>query len=247
MKKSHWVIALVLLVLILDQVLKIWVKTTFCLQEERLLLGASWARLNFIENPGMAFGLEIGGEFGKLMLSLFRLFAIGFLIYYLSRLIKRNVSFGLLSSFGLILAGAIGNMIDSAFYGLMFSASDYHCANGPAKFVAFGQGYAGFLHGKVVDMLFFPLLRDSHSNVIFFQPIFNIADSAITIGVVSILLFHRNYFNAHEETKPSTSEISSPTEGVSTELTANTDSVSENGVEDLTVENLDSQEGENKV
>jgi signal peptidase II len=102
-------------------------------------------------------------------------------------------------------------MIDSAFYGLIFTNSDYHCATGPAKLVAMGQGYSSFLHGKVVDMLFFPLWRDTTGNVVFFQPVFNIADSAITVGVISILLFHRQYFSGNDEQTPSLSENSAVT------------------------------------
>jgi signal peptidase II len=199
LKKSYLAIFIVLLVLILDQALKIWVKTSFCYGEERALLGLSWAKLNFVENPGMAFGWKFGGEYGKLALSLFRLVAIGFLGYYIIKLIKKDVSTGLVLSFSLILAGAIGNIIDSAFYGLIFTESSFHCVNGPAKMFAAEGGYAGFLHGKVVDMLFFPLLKNANGEVFFFQPVFNIADSAITTGVISILLFQRNYFSSNDE------------------------------------------------
>ncbi len=197
MKKSYLAIALIVLILIIDQSLKIWVKTSFCYGEDRSLFGAAeWARLNFVENPGMAFGWKFGGEFGKLALSIFRLVAISFLIYYVYRLIKRNVNMGLIVSFSLILAGAIGNMIDSAFYGMIFSNSDFHCSGGPAKLFPEGGGYETFLHGRVVDMLFFPLVRNANHEVLFFQPVFNIADSAITIGVLSILLFQRAYFTS---------------------------------------------------
>jgi signal peptidase II len=199
LKKSYLALFIVLFVLILDQALKIWVKTSFCYGEERALLGLSWAKLNFVENPGMAFGWKFGGEYGKLALSLFRLVAIGFLGYYIIKLIKKDVSTGLVVSFSLILAGAIGNIIDSAFYGLIFTESSFHCVNGPAKMFAAEGGYAGFLHGKVVDMLFFPLLKNANGEVFFFQPVFNIADSAITTGVISILLFQRNYFSSNDE------------------------------------------------
>ena len=199
LKKSHLAILIIFFVLAIDQALKIWVKTSFCYGEERALLGLSWARLNFVENPGMAFGWKFGGEYGKLALSLFRIVAIGFLIYYVGQLIKRGVSNGLIASFSLILAGAIGNIIDSAFYGLIFSESDYHCSGGPAKLFPATGGYESFLHGRVVDMLFFPLWRDEIGNAVFFQPVFNIADSAITLGVISILLFQRHYFSGHDE------------------------------------------------
>jgi signal peptidase II len=198
-KKSFVVILILFVVLALDQALKIWVKTHFCYGEERLLFGLQWARLNFVENPGMAFGWKFGGEYGKLALSLFRIAAIGFLIFYITRLVKTSVGYGVLASFALILAGAIGNIIDSAFYGMIFSESDYHCLNGAAKMFPAEGGYGKFLHGKVVDMLFFPLWHNQTGEVMFFQPVFNIADSSITVGVLNILLFQRRYFNGSEE------------------------------------------------
>ena len=182
--------------LVIDQALKIWIKTSFSYGEERAILGLSWAKLHFVENPGMAFGWKFGGEYGKLALSIFRLVAIGFLIYYISRLVKRNASYGMIVSFSLILAGAVGNIIDSAFYGFIFSESDHYFSSIPAQFVGFGNGHENFLQGKVVDMLFFPFWRDSEGNALFFQHVFNIADSAITIGVVSLLLFQRKSFNS---------------------------------------------------
>jgi signal peptidase II len=198
-KKSLVVVLILFTVLALDQALKIWVKTHFCYGEERPILGLAWARLNFVENPGMAFGWKFGGEYGKLALSLFRIAAIGFLMYYIARLVKSNVGYGILVSFALILAGAIGNIIDSAFYGMIFSESDYHCANGAAQLFPEGGGYGKFLHGKVVDMLFFPLWHNELGEVMFFQPVFNIADSSITVGVLSILLFQRKYFNGEQD------------------------------------------------
>jgi signal peptidase II len=213
-KKSLVVVLILFIVLAIDQALKIWVKTHFCYGEERAIIGLSWARLNFVENPGMAFGWKFGGEYGKLALSLFRIAAIGFLIYYIARLVKSSVGYGILISFSFILAGAIGNIIDSAFYGMIFSESDYHCSNGAAQLFPEGGGYGKFLHGKVVDMLFFPLWHNELGEVMFFQPVFNIADSSITIGVLSILLFQRQYFNgsndvtiAEENTAQNTSEL----------------------------------------
>ena len=200
MKNSFKITLIVFIVLILDQTLKFYVKTNFCLGEERLILGAPWARLNFAENAGMAFSLEFGGAFGKLFLSVFRLFAIAALIYVAST-IKYRVAFGLLLGYSLVLAGAIGNIIDSVFYGLIFSDSDYHCIVGPAKFLS-ANGYAPILQGRVVDMLYFPMFQVSKSipfvgGSIFFQAIFNLADASIFCGVVIIFAFYRlsNIFN----------------------------------------------------
>ena len=225
MKKGIIVTFFVLLVLVADQTLKIWVKTSLPYAVPQNIMGLSWATLNFVENPGMAFGLEFGGEYGKLALSLFRLVAIGFLIYYLRILIRRGESLGLVISFGAILAGAIGNMIDCAFYGMIFSASGYH--HDLARLFPIEGGYGTFLHGKVVDMLHFPLVKNSEGEVLFFSPVFNLADAAISCGVASILLFHRAYFNAADEPVQKTPET---TEN-SIENAENTESIIENTVD----------------
>lgn len=172
------------------------------------LLGLNWARIHFVENNGMAFGISLGGEYGKLALSLFRIVAVVALAYYIRLLIKAGVATGILVSFALILAGAVGNILDSAFYGLIFSES-YH--GQVAMIFPEGGGYAGFLHGKVVDMLHFPLFTGiypewvpflGNSTYTFFSPVFNLADSSITIGVLYILIFQRKFFKttAKEET-----------------------------------------------
>ena len=240
MKKSFVVVLILFVVLAIDQTLKIWVKTHFCYGEERLIGGLSWARLNFVENPGMAFGWEFGGGYGKLALSLFRIAAIGFLIYYIVRLVKSSVGYGVLVSFALILAGAVGNIIDSAFYGMIFSESDYHCLNGAAKLFPAEGGYGTFLHGKVVDMLFFPLWVDETGKVLFFQPVFNIADSSITIGVLNILFFQRRYFSGSEDAPtPAMTDkvVSEPTEVIENEETTleNVENVknTEGGTDDM--------------
>lgn len=177
--------------------------------EEIHLFGLSWAIIHFVENPGMAFGIELGGSYGKLALSLFRIFAVVFLIYYLRQLIRSDVSYGLLISFALILAGALGNIIDSAFYGLIFSESPYH--GGVATLFPPEGGYAGFLHGRVVDMLYFPIIRGAFPDwfpfwggepFLFFKPIFNIADLSISLGVLNILLFQHSFFTSSTEEKP---------------------------------------------
>ncbi len=204
MTKSTKVILLVLFVLILDQSLKIWVKLSFPLRYEQLLFGLEWARLRFEENPGMAFGWQLPEPYGKLLLSLFRIFAVSLLIYFIRQLIQAKAKTGLLLSFALILAGALGNIIDSAFYGMIFSGS-FH---GVATLFPESGGYASFLHGQVVDMLYFPMFEGYFPEWFpfwggeyfrFFRPVFNIADAAITIGVLSIILFHRSFFNESEE------------------------------------------------
>ncbi len=167
---------------------------------EEIHVMGDWFILHFTENPGMAFGYELGFSWGKLALSVFRILAIGALIYYLVALIRKQSPAGLIISISLILAGAIGNMIDSAFYGMIFNESMYHQK---AIMLPPEGGYAGFLHGHVVDMLYFPLFSFNWpqwipwlggSNFQFFQPVFNIADSAITVGVASILIFQKRFF-----------------------------------------------------
>lgn len=208
--------------LIIDQSLKIWVKTNMYIGEDSFIdwnWTPMWARIHFIENPGMAFGIEIWGENGKLILSLFRIVAIGLLIYFIRTLLKSKASLGLLISFSLILAGAIGNILDSAFYGLIFSAS-YH--GSIAQFLPEGGGYAGFLHGKVVDMFYFPMYEGffpdwvplvGGQDFLFFRPIFNVADVAISVGVISILLFQRSFFSSEANLKKveNSSEIAQDT------------------------------------
>lgn len=189
------------MVLIFDQWLKIWVKTNMEYGEEFKILGIDWALIHFVENNGMAFGLSLGGEYGKLVLSIFRIIAVGFLVYYLNFLINSGAKKGILISFSLILAGAIGNIIDSAFYGLIFSESTYH--GGLAEIFPEAGGYATFLHGKVVDMFYFPVINGflpdwlpvwGGKHIMFFRPVFNIADASITLGVINMLLFNRTFF-----------------------------------------------------
>lgn len=202
MKKAFITIFLVLL---FDQLFKIWIKTTLVLGEEIPVLG-EWFLLHFTENKGMAFGMELSGEWGKLLLSIFRIIAIGVIGWYLLRIIRRQEKTGLIISISLIFAGAVGNIIDSAFYGMIFSESFPNVAS---VFPA-GGGYSSFLHGKVVDMLYFPLISGTYPNWLpfvggdtfsFFRPVFNIADSAITVGVFILLIFQRKFFpkeNAEE-------------------------------------------------
>lgn len=195
LKKSIFVI---LLVLILDQTLKIWIKTSFYLGEDLPVLG-NWFNLHFTENNGMAFGYELGFSFGKLFLSLFRIVAIGGIAWYLWRCIRRLENTGLIISLSLIIAGALGNIIDSAFYGLLFSESTFYQK---AVFLPADGGYASFLHGRVVDMLYFPLFEFQWpawipyfggDDFLFFSPIFNLADSAISLGVILLLIFQKPF------------------------------------------------------
>jgi len=195
-------LAIIFLVLILDQVLKVWIKLNLSIGEEIPMLG-NWFYLYFTENNGMAFGMQFGGEWGKLALSIFRILAVTAIGFYLYLLTRQKKSFGLIFSISLIFAGALGNIIDSAFYGLLFTQSSYHTVAG---FAGGGEGYASFLHGKVVDMFYFPVINvlqadmpgwvpdiifGSDGRFVFFRPIFNIADSAITVGVFWLILFQR--------------------------------------------------------
>jgi signal peptidase II len=196
----------VFFVLLFDQILKIWVKTNMYLNESIPAAG-DWFYIHFIENPGMAFGLEFGGSMGKLLLSLFRIFAVLGLGWYITKLAKEKATKGIIISFSLIMAGALGNIIDSAFYGILFSESYQHIPS-VAKFLPTEGGYAGFLHGYVVDMLYFPILNGTFpdwipfwggENFQFFRPVFNIADASITSGVILIILNQKSFFNEKDQ------------------------------------------------
>jgi signal peptidase II len=191
-------------VLVLDQALKFWIKTHMNFNQEFIIF-PNWFRIHFTENPGMAYGLELGGEWGKVLLTLFRLAAVIIGFKYMRTLVKQQHHTGLLFCGALILAGAAGNLIDSMFYGLIFSETNYIDV---ATFLPKGGGYAGFLHGKVVDMLYFPVYNGYLPNwvpfkggqhFIFFNPIFNIADAAISVGVITILVFQKRFFQKHNQ------------------------------------------------
>lgn len=192
--RSQLVILIILLVLIADQSLKLWIKSTMMIGDEHHIIG-NWFILHFTENNGMAFGLEFFGKAGKYILSIFRIVAVIFIGIYINRIIKKEVKTGFIIAITLIMAGAIGNILDSAFYGLIFDHSYYQVSQ---WFSA--DHYAGFLQGRVVDMLYFPVINghwpswspiNPTEEFIFFRPVFNIADSSITTGMFIILIFHR--------------------------------------------------------
>jgi signal peptidase II len=195
-------ILLIVLILVSDQILKIWIKTTMVIGQEIHIFG-NWGLLHFIENNGMAFGMEMGGQTGKIILSLFRVVAITAIGWFLSNLLKKNAHTGLILAVSAILAGAVGNMIDSAFYGMIFSESYIQ----PAVLFPPEGGYSSFMLGRVVDMFYFPLINTTWpdwspfrpgESLVFFRPVFNIADSAITCGVFAILIFQKRMFREIE-------------------------------------------------
>lgn len=205
-------ILLVIVLLALDQWLKIWVKTHMTIGEAIPIFG-NWFYIQFLENLGAAFGMELGGDYGKLILSIFRLIAFGALAWFIRHLIlrdrkaraegvpERRVNTGVIVGFTLILAGAVGNMIDSFFYGLIFSESTM---TEIAELVPWGEGYGTFMHGAVVDMLHFPIIQIEQmpdwvpiwggEEFTFFSPIFNLADSYVTCGVLYLAIFQYKFF-----------------------------------------------------
>jgi len=196
-------ILIILLILVLDQTLKILVKTHMTLYQQIPFLG-NWGTLHFVENNGMAFGLSLPGELGKILLTSFRIVAVVAIGVYLKRLISLKAHSGLIIALSMVMAGALGNIIDSVFYGLIFSASSPLEA---ATLFPEGGGYASLLHGKVVDMFYFPIIKGNYpewfrggSSFIFFRPVFNIADSSISVAVV-IILFNQKRFFRHIESK----------------------------------------------
>lgn len=191
--KAWMAVAIVVAILLIDQIIKIEVKTNMTLGETKRV--TDWFYIEFIENNGMAYGVKF---INKLVLSLFRLFAIGFIGFYLAKIIKKDVApLGYIVLIAMVLAGAAGNLIDCLFYGLIFDASTPFTVS---QFVPFGEGYSTFLHGKVVDMFYFPIIQTTWpewvpyfggSEYVFFSPVFNFADACISVGVVALLLFYR--------------------------------------------------------
>ncbi len=214
MKGKH-IAFIIALVVIADQALKLYIKTHYTLNESHHVMG-NWFQLYFVENPGMAYGWKFGGNWGKLALTVFRLAAVVFGTWYLGSIIKQKYHRGFIVCAALIYAGALGNLIDSAFYGLIFDkgmtvdpmSKDYVGYGGLA--VLAKQGYASFLHGNVVDMLYFPVFKGHFPKWLpiwggedfeFFRPIFNLADAAISTGVITILVFQKRFFKQrnHDE------------------------------------------------
>ena len=199
-------ILIILLILVADQTLKILVKTHMTLYQQIPIFG-NWGILHFVENNGMAFGMALPGSLGKILLTCFRILAVVGIGYYMRHLIRRKAHTGLIITLAMVMAGAIGNILDSVFYGVIFSSSS------PAQLATMfpeGGGYAPLMQGKVVDMFYFPIIKGNYpswfrggSSFIFFRHVFNIADSSITIAVVIILLKQKSFFK-HVEEKPET-------------------------------------------
>jgi signal peptidase II len=215
LKKYKIPLVTVLGVLFIDQFIKIYIKLNYPLGEVARVAG-DWFILHFTENPGMAFGLEFGGDYGKLILSVFRVLASIAGIWYVGSLVRKGEHPGFILSVSLILAGAIGNILDSAFYGVLFSESDEF---NTSQFLPAEGGYAGFLHGRVVDMFYFPIVNGTFPDWVpfwggedfqFFRPIFNFADFAISFGVGLILVFQKKFIKQEENhviETPTVSEV----------------------------------------
>ena len=212
---------LILLILIADQVLKVWIKTNLTLGEEIELIG-SWCKIHFIENKGMAFGMSFGGDVGKIILTTVRILASAAIFWYILNLVKRKEKKIVIYGFSLIFCGAVGNVIDSIFYGVLFSESTIFSL---AQFVP-GNGYAPAMLGKVADMFYFPIISTTFpewlpliggNNFSFFNAIFNIADASITIGVMLLIIYFM-FIHKNETKHPqddSTEELSQITDELS--------------------------------
>jgi signal peptidase II len=204
------VILLIAIIIFIDQAIKFYIKLNYFIGEEHLLLG-SWARLHFVENEGMAWGLKFGGDFGKIILTLFRLGAVIWGSFLIKGFIEKKYHNGFIICAALIYAGAVGNLIDSLFYGMIFQQSVPFTTQ-VAVFLPETGGYASFLHGKVVDMFYFPIIRDAHfpswfpiwggEEFEFFRPVFNFADAAISSGVISLFVFQSKFFDNTDTQAP---------------------------------------------
>jgi signal peptidase II len=207
-------------IIIIDQVLKFYIKTHYFLHENHAVLGSNGVvpnfSLYFVENEGMAWGWKFGGDIGKIILTLFRLCAVIWGVFLLKGFIEKKYHKGFIICAGMIFAGALGNLIDSMFYGMIFENSS-DCFPNIAHLFPKGGGYASFLHGKVVDMLYFPIVKIEHlpawipffggGEFTFFDPIFNFADASISVGVMAILLFQKTFFKIEGSTTPDSAMI----------------------------------------
>lgn len=218
--KARHIAIIIFLIVLADQALKLWIKTNYALNEHHNVLGSGF-QLYFVENPGMAYGWKFGGDAGKMVLTIFRMLAVIFGTWYLGKIIKEKYHKGFIFCAGLVYAGALGNLIDSCFYGLIFDkgmdplTNTYNIvANDANPYLAkfSSNGYASFLHGNVVDMLYFPVLTGTFPSWVpfwggqdfeFFRPIFNIADASITTGVLSILVFQKRFFRQRNKDQES--------------------------------------------
>jgi signal peptidase II len=224
MSKKNQLILLIILILVADQCLKLWVKLNHPTGEIIRVAGMDWFRLHFIENPGMAWGWKFGNETGKAILTLFRLVAVIIGTWYLGKFIKEKYAYGFLVCAALIYAGAVGNLIDSLFYGVIFDKglhysailNDYIGYTGIATFSS--EGYSSLLHGSVVDMLYFPILQGHFPEWFpfiggnafeFFSPIFNIADASISVGVITLFLFQQKLIRKETQEVPATGTTNS--------------------------------------
>jgi signal peptidase II len=224
--KLRHAVLVILLIIVADQTLKIWVKTHMPLShpwetyyrspltyDRGIKVFGNKFQIYFVENEGMAWGWKFGGALGKLALTLFRLVAVIFGVYYIRTIIQKKYHKGFIVCACLIFAGALGNLIDSLFYGLVFEESTFDHV---ARFLP-GKGYASFLHGRVVDMLYFPLIKTHYPNWLpfvggdefeFFSPVFNIADASISVGVIAILFFQKKFFKKHPDTQEVSAQVS---------------------------------------
>lgn len=210
--KARQIVLLIFIVIFADQALKFYIKLHYFAGEEHNIIG-NWFKLHFVENEGMAWGWKFGGGFGKILLTLFRLAAVIWGSFLLRDFIRKHYHKGFIICAALIYAGALGNLIDSLFYGLIF---DDPMGTTVAKLFPAGGGYATLFHGKVVDMLYFPIITNAHypswvpfvggDPFEFFRPVFNIADAAISTGVIVILFFQNKFFKKHTEEKHHTIE-----------------------------------------
>lgn len=207
--KARNVVLLILAIIVADQALKFYIKLNFFASEEHKIIG-NWFRLHFVENEGMAYGWQFGSGFGKIALTLFRLVAVVWGSFLLRDFIRKKYTTGFIVCAALIYAGALGNLIDSMFYGLIFDNSDFFRMN-VAHLFPHGGGYAKFLHGRVVDMLYFPIVQSHYPSWFpivggqefeFFTFVFNIADASISIGVILLLLFQNKFLKHGKHAEP---------------------------------------------